>query len=296
MANMHLVTGYAGQAHVTAADQASLYASLFGADSFILNRGNKLAASIVTNNSISVADGDAIMQGRHIRLNEGETVNLTIDNGETGMYRNDLIVLRYTKNVSTGIEEANLVVIKGTAVDSNPTDPEYTTGSIITDHALQADMPLYRVPLNGLNVQPLVQLCSVFGTIKEQVSKAEKSAASAQSTADKAEKSAASAQSTADKGVSDAASALEEAKKRVLKINGASPDSSGNISVTPSGIGAAPQSHNQASSTITTGGSEGQILAVNANGTISPSTKTIAKLGTGANYSLSGTTLTITTV
>ena len=282
MANMHLVTGYAGQAHVTAADQASLYASLFGTDSFILNRGNKLAASIVTNNSISVADGDAIMQGRHIRLNEGETVNLTIDNGETGLYRNDLIVLRYTTNVSTGIEEANLVVIKGTAVASNPTDPEYTTGSIITDHALQADMPLYRVPLNGLNVQPLVQLCSVFGTIKEQVSKAEKSAASAQS--------------TAEKGVSDAASALEEAKKRVLKINGASPDSSGNISVTPSGIGAAPQSHNQASSTITTGGSEGQILAVNANGTISPSTKTIAKLGTGANYSLSGTTLTITTV
>ena len=279
---MHLVTGYAGQAHVTAADQASLYASLFGTDSFILNRGNKLAASIVTNNSISVADGDAIMQGRHIRLNEGETVSLTIENGETGMYRNDLIVLRYTKNVSTGIEEANLVVIKGTAVASNPTDPEYTTGSIITDHALQADMPLYRVPLNGLNVQPLVQLCSVFGTIKEQVSKAEKSAASAQS--------------TAEKGVSDAASALEEAKKRVLKINGASPDSSGNISVTPSGIGAAPQSHNQASSTITTGGSEGQILAVNANGTISPSTKTIAKLGTGANYSLSGTTLTITTV
>lgn len=282
MANMHLVTGYAGQAHVTAADQASLYASLFGADSFILNRGNKLAASIVTNNSISVADGDAIMQGRHIRLNEGETVNLAIENGETGMYRNDLIVLRYTKNVSTGIEEANLVVIKGTAVASNPTDPEYTTGSIITDHVVQADMPLYRVPLNGLNVQALVQLCSVFGTIKEQVSKAEKSAASAQS--------------TADKGVSDAASALEEAKKRVLKINGASPDSSGNISVTPSGIGAAPQSHNQASSTITTGGSEGQILAVNANGTISPSTKTIAKLGTGANYSLSGTTLTITTV
>ena len=282
MANMHLVTGYAGQAHVTAADQASLYASLFGTDSFILNRGNKLAASIVTNNSISVADGDAIMQGRHIRLNEGETVNLTIDNGETGMYRNDLIVLRYTKNVSTGIEEANLVVIKGTAVASNPTDPEYTAGSIITDHVVQADMPLYRVQLNGLNVQPLVQLCSVFGTIKEQVSKAEKSAASAQS--------------TADKGVSDAASALEEAKKRVLKINGASPDSSGNISVTPSGIGAAQQSHNQASSTITTGGSEGQILAVNANGTISPSTKTIAKLGTGASYSLSGTTLTITTL
>lgn len=227
MANMHLVTGYAGQAHVTAADQASLYASLFGTDSFILNRGNKLAASIVTNNSISVADGDAIMQGRHIRLNEGETVSLTIENGETGMYRNDLIVLRYTKNVSTGIEEANLVVIKGTAVASNPTDPEYTTGSIITDHVVQADMPLYRVPLNGLNVQTLVQLCSVFGTIKEQVS------------------------------------AVEQKAQDAVTITGAA---------------------------------EGSIVSLDASGKMVASSRKVSSLGTGANYSLSGTTLTITTV
>ena len=227
MSNMHLVTGYAGQAHVTAADQASLYASLFGTDSFILNRGNKLAASIVTNNSISVADGDAIMQGRHIRLNEGESVNLTIENGETGMYRNDLIVLRYTKNVSTGIEEANLVVIKGMAVTSNPTDPEYTTGSIITDHVVQADMPLYRVPLNGLNVQSLVPLCSVFGTIKEQVG------------------------------------AVEQKAQDAVTITGAP---------------------------------EGSIVTLDASGKMVASSRRVSSLGTGANYSLSGTTLTITTV
>lgn len=69
-----------------------------------------------------------------------------------------------------------------------------------------------------------------------------------------------------------------------------------NLGITPANIGAAASSHNQASTTITTGGSEGQILAVNADGTISPSTKTIGKLGTGATYSLSGTTLTITTL
>lgn len=66
--------------------------------------------------------------------------------------------------------------------------------------------------------------------------------------------------------------------------------------VTPAKIGAAESSHNQASTTITTGGSEGQICAVNANGTISPSSRTIASLGTGATYSLNGTTLTITTL
>lgn len=47
---------------------------------------------------------------------------------------------------------------------------------------------------------------------------------------------------------------------------------------------------------ITTGGSVGQICAVNANGTISPNARTIDSLGTGATYSLNGTTLTITTL
>lgn len=175
MANLHLVTGYAGQAHVTAADQASLYAALFGADSFVLDRGNKLAASVVTNNSIRIADGDIIFQGRHVRLEEGSTVDLTIENGAQDYSRNDLIVVRYTKNTSTGVEEANLVVIKGTAVESSPTDPDYTAGDIINDHVLQADMPLYRVPLVGLNVQPLVCLFDVFGTIKAQLKDAEPS-------------------------------------------------------------------------------------------------------------------------
>lgn len=50
------------------------------------------------------------------------------------------------------------------------------------------------------------------------------------------------------------------------------------------------------SSNVSTGGSEGQICVVNADGTISPNTRTISSLGTGATYSLSGTTLTITTL
>lgn len=50
------------------------------------------------------------------------------------------------------------------------------------------------------------------------------------------------------------------------------------------------------STKISTGGSEGQILAVNSDGTISPNSRTIASLGTGATYSLNGTVLTITTL
>lgn len=164
MANMHLVTGYAGQEHITAADQGAWNAAIVGSGEYVLEKGSKFAATVITNNQIRIVDGDILMQGRHIRLNEGGYVDLAIENGAQGYQRNDLIVVRYTKNSSTGIEEANLVVIKGTAATSGAADPEYTSGNIITDHVLQNDMPLYRVPLDGLTVGNLVPLFTVLDT------------------------------------------------------------------------------------------------------------------------------------
>lgn len=161
MGNIHLVTGYAGQEHVTAADMGAFNASVFGGGQYVTGNGNQLAASVVTNNQIRVLDGDIIMQGRHIRLNPGTYVDLTIENGAQGMLRNDLIVARYTKNSTTGVEDCNLVVIKGTPATSSPADPAYTAGDIIGDGDILNDMPLYRVPLNGLNVGTLVRLFDV---------------------------------------------------------------------------------------------------------------------------------------
>lgn len=156
MANMHLVTGYAGEAHVTAADQASMYAALFGSGNYVLARGNKFSASVVTNNQIRVLGGDLLMQGRHIRLNS--YVDLAIENGAQGYNRNDLIVARYTKNASTGVEECNLIVIKGTATTGTASDPAHTVGNLLDGNAATADMLLYRVPLSGLTVGALEPL------------------------------------------------------------------------------------------------------------------------------------------
>jgi hypothetical protein len=171
MANMHLVTGYGGAPHVTAADQGSLYAAIFGAESFVLSRGNKLAATVVSNNLISIADGDIIFQGRHGRIEPGMTVDLIVENGTAEQNRNDLIVARYTKASDTGIERIDLVVLKGTPTNGTAADPECVPGNIL-DGAAQADFPLYRVPLNGLNIQPLVPLFSVFATIPTQAAAA----------------------------------------------------------------------------------------------------------------------------
>ncbi len=164
MSNLHIVTGYRGEPHVTSEDHGALNAAIFGNGEFVLKNGNQLSASVISNNQVRVLDGCIMMQGRHIRLDEGNYVDLAIENGTQGTYRNDLIVARYTKDATSGVEDCNLVVIKGTAVSNNPADPSYTSGNIITDHALRNDMLLYRVPLVGLNVQELVPLFSVIDT------------------------------------------------------------------------------------------------------------------------------------
>lgn len=152
MANMNLVTGYIGSKHVTAADAGSFNVALFGSGQYILDRGQKFPATIVTNNQLRIYDGDLIIQGRHVRINEGDYVDLTIENGATDYNRNDLVVARYTKDASSGVEAVNLVVIKGTAVTGTAEDPAYTNGDIMNDGAVLNDMPLYRVKLNGLNI------------------------------------------------------------------------------------------------------------------------------------------------
>lgn len=165
--NLHLVTGYAGEEHVTSADMGSYNAAMIGNGEYVLERGNKFAASIISNNKVKVLDGDLMMQGRHVRLNENTYVELDFENGTQGYKRNDLIVARYTKDSTTGVESCNLVVIKGTPSTSTASDPAYTTGDIIKNHVSVNDMPLYRVPFDGLNMQSLVKLFSVSPTLKE---------------------------------------------------------------------------------------------------------------------------------
>lgn len=158
MDNMHLVTGYLGSEHITAVDQAAFNAALIGKDQFVLDKGNVLAAQVISNNHIRILDGELMMQGRFVRLDPGSYVDLSIENGTQGMMRNDLVVARYTKDTATGIEGVNLVVIQGTPVASNPADPAWEEGDITDGSATVHDFPIWRIPISGLNVGTPVAL------------------------------------------------------------------------------------------------------------------------------------------
>ena len=149
---LHLVTGFKGEAHITPEDVGAFNAGTLGDGDYVLDIGNKFAAEVVSNNTVKVLDGDVMMQGRHITLRSGTHEELNINNGDIGVNRNDIVVVRYTKNAQTGIENAELAIVQGTATDGVAVDPELETGNLLAGNCLIHEMPLYRIPLTGYTV------------------------------------------------------------------------------------------------------------------------------------------------
>ncbi len=166
MGNLHLVTGYAGEEHITSNDQGSFNAALMGTGEFVLERGRQFAAQVISNNKVRIFDGDLLMQGRHIRLKEETYVDLFFENGMQGYKRTDLIAVRYEKDSITNIESASLVVIKGVPTEDVYVSPEKVTGDIINEHALQNDTLLYKVNFDGLGIQEPERVFSTVPTLE----------------------------------------------------------------------------------------------------------------------------------
>lgn len=163
--SLELVTGKRGEAHVKSEDIGAFNAGIVSAGQYVLSTGSKFNYEIVTNNFIWIYDGEAINQGRHMRIKPNDYEIVTIENGTQSQKRNDLIVLRYSKDTETGIESAEIKVIKGTS-GSVPTDPPYMTGNILTGDTTD-DFPLYRVYLDGLNIESVEPLFHVLCSMEE---------------------------------------------------------------------------------------------------------------------------------
>ena len=88
---LHLITGYAGKEHITSQDQGAYNIATFGDGNFVLDRGQKFKYTVKSNNVINIADGEAMLQGRFIKMPSGTSEDVTIENGAAGNNRNDLI-------------------------------------------------------------------------------------------------------------------------------------------------------------------------------------------------------------
>lgn len=162
---LELVTGYWGQNHVTAEQEADLNAGIFGSGFYVLPVGEKMRAEAVTSNQVRIFDGIFVGYGRQASIEEGGYENVTIENGTAGLLRNDMIVVKYNKDEESGIESVSFDVLKGqtgsTAQDPVPNNQDIRAG------AFESEMPLYRVRLNGLAIEEIEPLFTVPKSIEE---------------------------------------------------------------------------------------------------------------------------------
>ena len=163
---MDIITGYTGSPHVTAEQDRDVNIGIFGAESYVLRTGSRLKAEVSSNNEIKVRDGVIMHQGCAASIKKNTYDSLTIANGSQGMKRVDLIVARYSRDQNTKEESLVLKVIQGTPKESGPAVPGYTTGDIQAGDLI-ADMPLYQVTLNGLNIAEVKQLFATQDSIAE---------------------------------------------------------------------------------------------------------------------------------
>ena len=166
---MNIITGYRGEPHITSQQKRNTNIGIFGVTPRIVKGvGSELAATIVSANSITIADGMVVCQGCTAEITRGTSESITIENGEQGMLRTDLIVVRYSKNSGTGVEDMQLAVIKGTPAASNPQTPAHTSGTIADGDTL-VEFPLYQVNINGISIDSvtcLVDKVSTHGSIQ----------------------------------------------------------------------------------------------------------------------------------
>ena len=167
---MEIITGYTGKPHVTSEQDRDVNIGVVGEGSYVLQTGMQLAAEVSSNNEIKIRDGVLMHQGCTASIKKNTYDSLTITNGSQGMKRIDLIVARYEKNQDNGIESLDLKVIQGTPAESNPAAPQYTEGDIQAGDYV-ADMPLYQVIIEGLNITEVKEMFKVIGSNKDLADK-----------------------------------------------------------------------------------------------------------------------------
>lgn len=166
MGEIAIVTGYTGTAHVKSMHDRSRIAGMAGAGTYVLSTGKKLKAEMQNANTVRILDGDLVMQGCHATIEAGTYQELKIDNGTQGQKRNDLVVARYERRAQDPkTESVTLKIVKGTPA-ATPKDPDVVAGDILGGD-LVAEVALWRVPLDGLNVGAPVALFDVLMPMSE---------------------------------------------------------------------------------------------------------------------------------
>lgn len=163
---IELVDGKAGVAHISSEDKAIIHQAKFGKSDMVFDWGDVLKCTMGSVNKATIGTGCASIQGLDWHITAAETV--TIENGSQGMKRNDIIAAHYHRDSTSGIETVKLTVLKGSPYATAAADPKVPSGKILSG-AVDAYMPLWRIPLDGITVGTPVRMFTPRGALWDSV-------------------------------------------------------------------------------------------------------------------------------
>lgn len=163
---IELVDGKAGVAHISSEDKAIIHQAKFSKSDVVYDWGDAFKCSMSSSNRATIGTGCASIQGLDWHITAAESV--TISNGSQGMKRKDIICAHYHRDSKTGNENVALTVLKGTPNATAAADPTIPSGKILSG-AVDAYMPLWRIPLNGITVGTPVRLFTPRGALWDSV-------------------------------------------------------------------------------------------------------------------------------
>ena len=163
---IELVDGKAGVAHISSEDKAIIHQAKFGKSDMVFDWGDVLKCTMGSANKATIGTGCASIQGLDWHITSAESV--TISNGSQGMKRNDIICAHYHRDSKTGNENVKLTVLKGSPNATAAADPTIPSGKILSG-AVDAYMPLWRIPLDGITVGTPVRLFTPRGALWDSV-------------------------------------------------------------------------------------------------------------------------------
>lgn len=163
---MDIITGYIGEPHISSEQDRDINIGIVGEGSYVLATGLRMEPEVQTGNEVRIKDGVIMHQGCAASIKKNTYDSVMIANGSQGMKRTDLIVARYQREAETNIESMNWVVIQGTPAETDPVVPEYVSGDIQAGDTV-ADMPMYKVHLDGLNITSIEKVFTVVNGLKE---------------------------------------------------------------------------------------------------------------------------------
>lgn len=163
---IELVDGKAGTAHISSEDKAIIHQAKFSKSDVVFDWGDAFKCSMSSSNRATVGTGCASIQGLDWHVTAAES--MTISNGSQGMKRNDIICAHYHRDSKTGNETVELTVLKGSPNATAAADPTIPSGKILSG-AVDAYMPLWRIPLDGITVGTPVRLFTPRGALWDSV-------------------------------------------------------------------------------------------------------------------------------